>query len=106
MDDYLCLTVLGRPGEGQDDFAERLSRFWSHMLRVHKDDFEKVYAETSEFESASDGRPTLMYLAEESVLPLLERELIAAGIDYAPVDADDRYSKYEAAPPEWRQIEH
>ena len=37
---------------------------------------------------------------------MLESELAAAGLDHEPIDRDDLYSKYEASPPEWMQIEH
>ena len=50
MEEYVCLTVLSRPGEAQADFASRLSQFWTHLLRNRKADFEKVYAETTSFE--------------------------------------------------------
>jgi hypothetical protein len=40
------------------------------------------------------------------VAELLERELAAAGVEHAPIDRDDVYTKYEAVPPEWMQIEH
>ena len=99
MDEYLCLTVLSRPGEAEGEFKGRLSRFWTHMLRDRKDDFEKVYAETTHFEQAGD-RLGRKYLAEGGVVDLLEKELRAAGLDFEPIDRDDGYSKYEAAPPE------
>jgi hypothetical protein len=105
VDEYICLTVWSRPREGQADFSGRLSRFWTHMLRQHKDDFEKVYAETKAF-TEQGGRWGRQYLAEEAVLDLLEKELAAAGLDHDPVDRDDVYSKYEADPHDWMQIEH
>ena len=40
MDEYVCLTVLSNPGESQADFAVRLSRLWTHFLRMRKADFE------------------------------------------------------------------
>ena len=49
MDEYACITVQSKPGESQADFSARLSRFWTHMLRNRKGDFEKVYAETTKF---------------------------------------------------------
>lgn len=105
MNDYLCLTVLSKPGESQPDFSTRLSRFWTHMLRNFKTNFEKVYAETCRFEPAGDCL-SRKYLFEETVLERLEAELPSAGIDFEPIDRDDVYSKYEASPPEWMQIDH
>jgi hypothetical protein len=105
LNDYLCLTVLSKPGESGPDFSSRLSRFWTHMLRNFKTDFEKVYAETCRFEQAGD-RWSRQYLFEESVLQRLTAELPSAEMDFEPIDRDDVYSKYEASPPEWMQIEH
>ena len=105
MNEYICLTVLSRPGESQADFAARLSRLWTYMLRSRQDDFEKVYAETTAFEQTGD-RLTRQYLAEAGVRAVLEIELAAAGVEYEPIDPDDLYPKYEAAPPHWMQIEH
>jgi hypothetical protein len=105
VDEYLCLTVVSRAGESEPDFSARLSRFWTHMLRNFKSDFEKVYAETTCFEQARD-RLSRMYLFLEEVRDLLEKEVNTAGIEYEPIDPDEVYSKYEASPPEWMQIEH
>jgi len=46
------------------------------------------------------------YLVEADVIGVLEPELAAAGIEHAPIDPDDLYSKYEAASPDWFWIEH
>lgn len=105
MDEYLRLTVLSSPGEAQADFAARLSRFWTTMLRQHEDDFEKVYAETTSFEQNQD-RWSRQYLVEPDVSAVLQRELGSAGLEHEPIDPDDLYSRYEAVPPEWMQIEH
>jgi hypothetical protein len=105
LDEYLCLTVLSNPGESEADFSSRLSRFWTHMLRKYKPDFEKVYAETTEFEPSGDCL-SRMYLFHEDVIARLEAELQAAGLSHEPIDRDEVYSKYEAVPPEWMQIEH
>jgi hypothetical protein len=105
VDEYVCITVLSAPGEGPSDFSARLSRFWTHMLRNYKTDFEKVYAEKAAFDQKAD-RLTRQYLALDDVVALLEAEFANAGVDHEPVDRDDTYSKYEAAPPEWMQIEH
>jgi hypothetical protein len=105
LDDYVCITVVSTAGENEAAFAARLSRFWTHMLRNYKSDFEKVYAETTAFEK-QDGGLSRQYLAQEEVVNLLERELQAAGLAFEPIDRDEVYSKYEAVPPEWMQIEH
>jgi hypothetical protein len=75
------------------------------MLRAREADFEKVYAETVAFEREGD-RLARKYLVEAEVAPVLESEFRAAAMDYAPIDPDDLYSKYEATPPEWFWIEH
>ena len=105
MDDYCCITVLSKPAEAQSDFAARLSHFWTHMLRNHPDEFEKVYAETTAFEKQGDSM-SRQYLAQMDVAELLEREFEAAGLRHEPIDRDDVYSKYEAVPPDWMWIEH
>jgi hypothetical protein len=105
MDEYLCITVLSKPNESQPDFSARLSRFWTHMLRTHPAEFEKVYAETTAFGNDGD-RMSRQYLVEESVAGLLEREFAAAELEHEPIDRDDVFSKFEAAPPDWMWIEH
>jgi hypothetical protein len=75
------------------------------MLRNHQAEFEKVYAETTRCEQ--DGAClTRSYLVEADVVDLLVREAEAAGLALAEVDRDDTYSRFEASPPEWMQIEH
>lgn len=105
MEEFICVTVLSRRGEAEAEFSARLSHFWTHMLRDLPDDFEKVYAETTQFEEM-DGSLSRQYLAEESVIDLLEREMKAHDIAYRPIDRDDVYSKYEASGAGWMQIEH
>jgi hypothetical protein len=105
MDEYVMLTLLADPGEAQPAFAARLSAFWTHMLRQRPDDFERVYAEAAAFEEVG-GRSARRYLAEAAVADVLEVELSTAGLAFEPIDRDDLYSKYEAAPPDWMQIEH
>lgn len=104
-DEFVCLTALSRPKESEHDFSARLSEFWTSMLRAFPDEFEKVYAETIAFEKEG----TLLkrqYLCEESAVELVLTEMRKAGLDHEPVDLDDRWSKYEASPTEWWQIEH
>ena len=105
MDDYLCVTLVGKPGEPEPEFKARLTAFWTHVLRNRPDDYERVYAEATAFGS-SDGRPTRQYFVEAGAAGALVGELAAAGVDLLPVDADDVYSKYEASSPDWFQIEH
>jgi hypothetical protein len=105
MDDYLCLTLIGRPGEPEAAFKSRLTAFWTHMLRNRPDDYEKVYAEATAFE-VHDGKVARRYMVEADGVAALEAELRGRGVDYLPPDAEDVYSKYEASSPDWFQIEH
>jgi len=105
VEDYLCLTVQSQPGESQDAFKSRLSALWSAMLREDQDRFENVYAETVRFEQKNSSL-TRQYLIAVEVADEVERRLLEAGIDFLPIDREDLFSKYEAAPPEWMQIEH
>lgn len=105
MDEYLCLTVLARESEPEGEFRARLTALWTGMLRRQPADFEKVYAEAAAFE-LHDGRISRRYLVEAPAAGAILKALAAAGIEHRPVDADDLYSKYEAAPPEWFWIEH
>ena len=105
MDEYLCVTLLSRPGEDEVGFKARLSGLWTAMLREQPDEFEKVYAEQVAWERAG-GRLGRKYLVEADAVPAVEAAATAAGLEYQPVDPDDVYSKYEAAPPDWFWIEH
>jgi hypothetical protein len=103
--EYLCLTLRSRPDESEPNFKVRLSAFWTLMLRNHPEDFERVYAETTKFET-HETQLTRQYLVEANVVSLLEIELRLAGIEFDAVDPDDIYSKYEATSPDWMWIEH
>lgn len=105
MDEFACITVRSRPHEDEHAFAERLSAFWTHLLRNFKDDFERVYAERTEFERDKD-RFTRQYLAEPEVVSLVTEQMAAHGIEFQPIDPDDTYGKFEAVAPDWMQIEH
>jgi len=105
VDEYLCLTLLARPSESEADFKARLSTFWTSVLRTKPDDFEKVYAEAVAFERHAD-RLGRRYLIEAGVADALCESLAKAGLEFQPLDPDDLYSKYEAAPPDWFWIEH
>lgn len=105
MDEYVCVTVRSGPGESAEGFNKRLIDFWSGMLRARKDDYERVYAETTRFAPEAD-RLTRQYLVGAEVAGGLSNELTSARIDHDPVDPNDLYSKYEATPPDWFQIPH
>jgi hypothetical protein len=105
VDEYVCVTLKSHPSEGADDFNKRLIGFWSHMIRDRPDVYQRVYAETTYFEPAAD-RVTRRYLVAAEAVEVLEAELAAAAVAFDPIDLDDRYSKYEATPPEWFQIPH
>lgn len=105
MEDYLCLTAVSAAAECEADFKARLSAFWTHMLRNHEATFEKVYAETSAFEKTGDCL-SRKYLIEAAAAGTVHEQLGLKGIDCEPIDEDDLYSKYEAAPPDWFWIEH
>ena len=105
VEDYLCIVVQSHQGESRDAFKSRLSTLWSRMLREDQVRFEKVYAETAAFEQMNSSW-TRQYLVEESAVDEVERRMLEAGVDFVPIDREDKFSKYEAAPPEWMQIEH
>jgi hypothetical protein len=105
VEEFVCVTVRSRPGESAEGFNKRLIAFWSGMLRARKDDYDRVYAETTRFDPAGD-RLTRQYLVGAEVAGELADELTSAGIDHTPIDPDDLYSKYEATPPNWFQIPH
>lgn len=105
MEEFICITILSQVEEEEASFKARLSQFWTQMLRSRKEDFEKVFAESTEFEE-DEGALARQYLVEEEVVDILEQELKNAGLDYEPIDREERFSRYEAAPPEWMQIEH
>ena len=105
MTEYVCLTLLGEPGESEGAFKARLAAFWTHLLRTRKPDYEKVYAEAAKF-GTIDGRVSRQYMVETDVIDVVTAELSANGVAFAPVDTDDTYSKYEATSPDWFQIPH
>jgi hypothetical protein len=105
VDEYLCLTLVANPGEPEAAFNTRLSEFWTGLCRGNPGLFGQVYAETVAFEP-HDGKPSRKYLVEATAAAPLAPALQAAGMAHLPIDPDDLYSKYEAAPPEWFWIEH
>jgi hypothetical protein len=102
---YLTLTILANPGESESAFRGRLTAFWTHMLRTHPDDYERVYSEAVEFEEER-GRISRQYMIEPEVAGMLAGELNAKGFESLPIDEDDEYSKAEASSSDWFQIEH
>jgi hypothetical protein len=105
VDEYVCLTVVGRAGEDEPAFKARLTTFWTHVLRTRPDDYEQVYAEASRFDR--DGEcVTRQYFVGVDAVDVITAELDNAGVGFEPVDRDDLYSKYEATSPDWFQIDH
>lgn len=105
MEEFQGLTVIGLKGEQDQSFSARLSAFWTKVLRQDPDLFEKVYAETSEFES-ENGCPTRKYAIEPEGVAEILRLAQANGVAFLPVDTEDTYTRHEAVAPEWWQIEH
>lgn len=105
MDEFLCLTLVGEPGESETRFKSRLTTFWTHMLRNHPDEYEQVYAEAREFEQTG-GCVSRQYMIRPEVSDLLSTELTALGLKHLPVDPDDTYSRAEASASDWFQIPH
>lgn len=102
--EYLCLSLIGRPGETAAAFQSRLYAFWTHVLRNRPAVYERVYSEAVAFEEDA-GRVVRRYMVEPEAVDDLLPDLTAHAIDFAPVDRDDRYSKAEASTNEWFQIE-
>ncbi len=105
MTEYVCLTLLAEAGETEAGFKSRLAVFWTHMLRNKPDDYERVYAEATRF-GATGGHVSRQYMVEADASDVVTAEVAALGLAFVPVDPDDTYSKYEAASPDWCQIEH
>jgi hypothetical protein len=105
MTEYLCLTILGNEGESESAFKQRLTEFWTYMLRTKPGDYEKVYAEATKFGNAG-SRVSRQYMIDAEAIDLITAELTAQSLAYAPIDREDVYSKYEATSPDWFQIEH
>ena len=105
MDEFVCVTLTSNPNESEADFKTRLYAFWTHMLRTKPDDYEKVYAETTQFQT-EENCSTRQYLVAIDGIPNFLAEFLDQGIDFRPIDTDDLYSKYEATSPDWFQIEH
>ncbi|QJW93590.1 hypothetical protein [Frigoriglobus tundricola] len=105
MTEYLCLTLLARADEPEDAFKARLTAFWTHLLRTQPDTYDAVFAEAKAFDT-TDGRTSRAYMVGADAIDAVTQALTANGVDAAPVDADDVYTKYEASASEWFQIAH
>ncbi len=105
MEEYCRLPVLSHPRESTGAFNKRLIEFWSFLLRTRPAEYARVCAEAAAVLPHGDrvGRD---YLLERSAVEAVEAALTAAGLDFEPADRDDLFTKYEAAPPDWFQIEH
>lgn len=104
-EEYLCLTILAAPGESEAAFKTRISTFWSGIVRQEPELFERVYAETTAFEH-DQGRLSRKYLVEAEAAETVVKLMTESQLDPLPLDPDDLYTKYEAAPPDWFWIEH
>lgn len=105
LEEYQGIVVAGHENESQLRFSSRLSQFWTVILRQHPEQFEGVYAESSEFGSEGN-KPTRQYAVDPAVVAFLGEQLADAGIELLPVDPDETYTRYEAVAPDWWQIEH
>lgn len=105
MEEYQGITLKGKNGEPTPAFSGRLSVFWTQVLRQVPDLFEKVYAETTEFED-HNGSPTRKYAVEPDGVVQLLQLVKTNGLEYLTPDPDDTYTRHEAVAPEWWQIEH
>lgn len=105
MTEYLCLTLLANAGEPEPAFKSRLTAFWSHLLRTEPDAYEALYAEATAFE-VEGGRVSRRYMVEADAAEAVAEALRLGGVEVAPLDPDDTYTKYEASGSEWFQVEH
>jgi hypothetical protein len=105
LTEYVCLTLLAEPGEAEPAFKARLTAFWTHVLRTAPDDYERVYAEATRF-AATGGRVSRQYMVECDAADAVAALATTSGVACAPVDPDDTYTKYEAASPDWFQLDH
>lgn len=105
MDEFVCLTLLGEPGEAEAEFRSRLTAFWTHVLRTRPDEYEQVYAEAKGYEE-SGGLVAKQYMIRPAVADVLAAELTTKGMRFEEIDLDDTYNKAEASSSEWFQIPH
>lgn len=105
MKEYILVTVCSKKEESENTFSQRLSLFWTQMLRQNPEEFEKVYAECSEFENHT-GILSRKYAILPELASPLKTKLLNEGFDALEIDIDDFYSPYEITAPDWMQIEH
>lgn len=105
MKEYILVTVCSKKEESENTFSQRLSLFWTQMLRQNLEEFEKVYAECSEFENHGGLLGRKYAILPELASPL-KTKLLNEGFDVLDIDTDDFYSPYEITAPDWMQIEH
>ncbi|MSR29953.1 MAG: hypothetical protein EXR99_00470 [Gemmataceae bacterium] len=105
MKEFVCIEIASLPEETKAAFSQRLTLFWSNLLRSDAVFFEKVYAECSHFTSR-DSRLHRGYAVEPEIANDLHDRLLNAGFSLLRPDLQDLYSQFEIVPPEWMQIEH
>ena len=105
MKEYILVTVCSKKEESENTFSQRLSLFWTQMLRQNLAEFEKVYAECSEFENRGGLLGRKYAILPELASPL-KTKLLNEGFDVLDIEIDDFYSPYEITAPDWMQIEH
>jgi hypothetical protein len=105
VEDFVSVAVLAKSDEPADAFNKRLIAFWSNFLRTFPEQYKRVYAESVRLEAIASTW-IRKYLVGVDAADILARELAIAGLAHEPIDAEDVYSKYEAAPPEWFLIPH
>lgn len=105
MEEFLCLKVLSNPAESANAFSQRLSVFWTHMLREHPEEFKQVYAEGTKFE-CEDGLLSRQYAVVPGIVQNLCTKICQAGLKHSDLLPDDLYTVYEIIGPDWMQIEH
>jgi hypothetical protein len=103
MDEFVCVTLLAKPGEPQAAFQRRLTEFWTHMLRTRPEVYEGVYAEARAFDQ-EDGVTSRQYMVRMEAADGVAAELRAKGVAFVPIDPDEGYNKAEASSSEWFQI--
>ena len=105
MDEFVCLTLSGEPGEVVAKFRNRLSAFWTGVLREFPDQYEGVYSEAVAFET-EDDRVTRQYMVTPETAEFLCKILPERGIHFHPIDWNDTYHKAEASSNDWFQLDH
>ncbi len=105
MKEYILITVCSEKDENGNTFSQRLSLFWTQMLRQSPEEFEKVYAESSEFENQA-GVLKRKYAILPELTEFLKNKFLSERLNVLDIDIDDFYSPYELTAPDWMQIEH